>query len=109
MVASDLAITKGNRGSIMDLASLGIPSISISSVLNPIDEALVARVRSNLALNVNAVDSRFLARCIEDAAGVAFGERDMPLNLHLRGGEVAAEALADEILRLVGHNGGAVQ
>ena len=93
----------------MDLASLGIPSISISSVLNPIDEALVARVRSNLALNVNAVDSRFLARCIEDAAGVAFGERDMPLNLHLRGGEVAAEALADEILRLVGHNGGAVQ
>ncbi len=64
MVASDLVITKANRGTIIDLCTLGIPSISISRSLNSIDELIVPRIRTNTALNAGALDANFLAECI---------------------------------------------
>lgn len=60
MVASDLALTKANRGTTIDLARLGVPSLSLSFGLNPIDEAILPRLNSNLHLDVRGLDAPFL-------------------------------------------------
>jgi UDP:flavonoid glycosyltransferase YjiC (YdhE family) len=39
MVASDVVITKANRKTVLELESLGIPSLALSAELNPIDDA----------------------------------------------------------------------
>lgn len=57
MVASDVLITKGTRGLSIEAASLGLPSISLSHGLNPVDDVLVPRIKSNIALTASAVDA----------------------------------------------------
>ena len=52
MVAADLAITKGTRKTSLELAYLGIPSISLSHGLNPVDDIRVSRILSNSHLRV---------------------------------------------------------
>lgn len=61
LVASDVVITKGTRGATLDAVAAGVPSISLSPGLNPIDDLLVPRIRSNLALNARAVTGEILA------------------------------------------------
>lgn len=39
MVAGNVAVTKANRGSVMELEALGIPSVALSPCTNPIDDA----------------------------------------------------------------------
>jgi hypothetical protein len=51
MVASDVAITKANYTTVKELATLGIPSISLSRGLNPIDDIYARHIKTNLALN----------------------------------------------------------
>ena len=65
MVASDLVVTKPNRGTTIDLARLAIPSISLSSGLNPIDDAILPRLHSNLALDARGIDPAFPTQKIE--------------------------------------------
>jgi len=96
-----VVITKGNRGTIMDAASLGVPSISLSYGQNPIDEILVAGIKSNHALNAKAMDAQILRRFIEQLSTIPPKLRAMPLGLHKRGGEYAAKILANEIKRLL--------
>jgi UDP-N-acetylglucosamine:LPS N-acetylglucosamine transferase len=102
MVASDVVITKGNRVTILESASLGVPSISLSYGLNPVDDTIVARIPSNTALHAKAVDSQFLSGIIAELAFTPLSSRERPLNLHIRGGEAAAQVLAAEIERLTG-------
>jgi UDP-N-acetylglucosamine:LPS N-acetylglucosamine transferase len=66
MVASDLVITKANRGTTIELSRLGIPSISLSHGINPIDEMIIPRIHGNLALNMKAVDGAFLVETMRD-------------------------------------------
>jgi len=66
MVASDLVVTKGNRGTIIEVSELGIASISLSSGQNPIDDYLVARIKTNLPLRIKGLTSEFLARCMQE-------------------------------------------
>lgn len=47
MVASDLVITKTNRMTVIELASLGIRTLSLSYGLNPVDERCVAGLEGN--------------------------------------------------------------
>lgn len=61
LAASDLVITKGTRGATLDAAEAGVPSISLSHGLNPVDDLLVPRIRSNLSLNARAVTAPVLA------------------------------------------------
>jgi len=92
MVACDLAITKANRGTTIELANLGVPSIALSHALNPIDEAVISRIRSSTALNAKAVDGAFLSQVIEEilSAGTQEAERAV-----IGGGEhTAAERIA---------------
>ncbi|MBM3795796.1 MAG: UDP-N-acetylglucosamine--N-acetylmuramyl-(pentapeptide) pyrophosphoryl-undecaprenol N-acetylglucosamine transferase [Acidobacteria bacterium] len=52
MVAADVAITKVNRLSLIELEHLGVPSVSLSHGLNPMDEHRAARLASNRTLPV---------------------------------------------------------
>jgi hypothetical protein len=101
MVASDVIITKGNRGTIMDAASLGVPSISLSLGTNPVDEILISKIRSNLAFNARAMDAPTLRRYIEQQAAIPLPERTPPPDLSVQGGAAAAKALIAEINRLL--------
>ena len=69
MVASDLVVTKGNRVTIMEASALGLPSISLSHGLNPVEDFIVPRIKSNLALRVKGLSSEFLAKCMNDMIG----------------------------------------
>jgi UDP-N-acetylglucosamine:LPS N-acetylglucosamine transferase len=71
MLASDLCITKANRGTTIDVARLGVPSLSLSFGLNRLDEAITTRIHSNLTLDVNGIDSRFLAGAIQTVLAAA--------------------------------------
>ena len=97
MVASDLVITKANRGTIMDLCTLSIPSISISWGLNPIDELVVPRIRTNTAFNARAVDADFLAECITNILESVGDHRILSSGRPEMGGAAAAHQLANSI------------
>lgn len=60
MVASDLAITKANRMTVIELAALGIRTLSLSHGLNPVDERCVAGLRSNETIDVADLTPRRL-------------------------------------------------
>ena len=61
MVASDVAVTKATRKTSMELAALGIPSISLSHGLNRIDDIRVKLIPSNTALQAKEVEAAILA------------------------------------------------
>ena len=65
MVASDVILTKGNRGTIMEASYLGIPSISLSHGLNPVEDYIIPRIQSNLALRIRGIADEYLSSCIE--------------------------------------------
>ncbi len=67
IVASDLVITKANRGSTLEVAQVGIPSISLSHGSNAVDDVVVARIPTNTALDARGVDDAFLAEVMRDA------------------------------------------
>ena len=61
MVASDLAITKGNRNIVLELASLGVPSISITHGLNRIDDLRTSKIPTNLTVKADQLTAARLA------------------------------------------------
>ena len=65
MVSSDVLISKGTRGLTQDAARLGLPSISLSHGLNPMDDFLVRLISSNLFLSGKAVNPEILKNYIE--------------------------------------------
>lgn len=67
MVAADMAITKANRITTKELAALGVPSISISHGLNPIDDMLIERIASNTPLDARTASRKMLAEALVDA------------------------------------------
>jgi UDP-N-acetylglucosamine:LPS N-acetylglucosamine transferase len=101
MVASDLVITKANRGTTIDLNSLGVPSISLSYGLNPIDESILPRIRSNHALDARGVDAEFLSELIRQ---VVRGGATTPLVNPLcpQYGPGGAAPVAAELARFIG-------
>lgn len=67
--ASDVIITKGTRGTTMDSASLGIPSIALSFGQNPVDELVIPRIRTNTHLYAKCISSDGLAMTIARVLG----------------------------------------
>jgi UDP-N-acetylglucosamine:LPS N-acetylglucosamine transferase len=100
MAASDLVITKGNRGSTLEVAALGVPSVSVSYGTNPIDEAVLPRIRSNVALHARAIDAAFLADVVRGALAHSSEDRNTcaPGGVPEGPGAIAA---AEELLRFV--------
>ena len=67
LLASDVLITTGNRTPILEAHALGIPSISISSGHNPIDDQRNCRVPTNMALRTKGLTAQVLKDCISTA------------------------------------------
>jgi UDP-N-acetylglucosamine:LPS N-acetylglucosamine transferase len=67
MVAADVVITKGTRKTSIELNALGIPSISISHGLNPIDDYRVLRIKTNRALRARGLTTSSLSLHISEA------------------------------------------
>ena len=61
IMASDLVITKSNRRTLLECQALGVPSISISFGLNPMDEQRIVRIPTNTALRAGGIDELILA------------------------------------------------
>lgn len=99
LVASDLVITKTNRGTVYEAASLGIPTISLSFGLNPIDDMLVARLRSGVLLSARATDGAALSEYIRDILSEDETRNPSPLALE-KSVQHTAQLIAEEIQRL---------
>lgn len=100
MAASDLAITKANRITLKELGALGIPSISISHGRNPIDDVLIERIPTNIALDARTVSAKVLAKTIVEMLKDSPRETtEMPPHEN-SGAARAAEALSAMIDRL---------
>lgn len=94
MAASDVAITKANRMTCLELAALGIPSISLSHELNLPDDAVVSRISSNVHLSVKHTDAPSLARVISETLAKAAGSRPVPVCSEKCGRVGAAERIS---------------
>ncbi|MCW5964106.1 MAG: hypothetical protein KIT83_08710 [Bryobacterales bacterium] len=64
MVASDVAVTKANRKTVLELEGLGIPQVAICYGQNPIDEQRLRRVRGAVALQPTDCTPTALARLL---------------------------------------------
>lgn len=100
LVAADVVITKATHNITLECSALGVASISLSPNLNPIDDTLIPRIHSNIALNSRAVDGDlllpYLQRAIAESAVLRMGRFRAPAD----GAALAAGALRSEILRL---------
>jgi hypothetical protein len=100
MVASDLAITKANRITVRELSALGIPSISISHGLNPIDDILIERVSTNLALDARTLSHKLLVNSMLEALRDSSGAPQAPAGSEGSGALLAARLIAERIALL---------
>jgi hypothetical protein len=79
LVASDLIITKGNRTPLLECEVMGIPSISISSGLNAVDDYRIGRISSNTALRLRGLNCKSLRdhmlKSLESAGEVRWKRR----------------------------------
>jgi UDP-N-acetylglucosamine:LPS N-acetylglucosamine transferase len=80
MAASNVAITKATRQTSMELAALGIPSISLSHGLNRIDDIRVKHIPTNTALQAGEVTADQLAATIADILKSRDNVRDATTN-----------------------------
>lgn len=64
--ACDLAITKVNRKTVVELAALGIRTISISYGLNPIDELRAGTLASNVTVSAQEFGPELLQRQLRE-------------------------------------------
>ncbi len=78
MVASDVAITKANRKTVLELESLGVPTLSLSNGINPIDDKRIAAVLTNATLNAASTSPDQLAAALVDAAQHFFPPQNPP-------------------------------
>ena len=70
MVAADAAVTKANRGSVLELRALGIPSVAVTQGDNPIDDVIVASTDGVTLLSRGEIDENTLARVLEEQVAV---------------------------------------
>jgi hypothetical protein len=60
MVACDVAVTKANRKTLLELHHLGIPSVTLSHGSNPIDELRASRLPGTRILLLGETDHKAL-------------------------------------------------
>jgi UDP-N-acetylglucosamine:LPS N-acetylglucosamine transferase len=97
MVAADVAVTKVNRITLIELERLGVPSISLSHGLNPMDEQRAAQILSNRTLPAAETTGAELAKQLRRAANGAPGANRTGANLAAKR---AARLLMDSLLLL---------
>jgi len=105
MAASDLAITKGNRNIVLELAAMGIPSISVSHGLNAIDDLRTASLANNRTLANRGLSALRLAECMTHMIERNKAGAIQPIR-YSDGARKAAESLAALLLRATSLTGG---
>ena len=97
IAASDLGITKGNRGSTLDFHYLGIPSISVSYGTNPIDDDFMPQILTNTALFKQNLDAASLSSCLAGAIA-SLSRKAPPVPVAPTGAaRAAAERIAEHL------------
>ena len=83
MVASDLAITKSNRMTVIELASLGVRTLSLSYGLNPVDEQCVASLEGNETIGIEKLTAGRLKKALArpEPTAVRFRSRSCAVEL----------------------------
>lgn len=94
LAIADVVLTKGTRGITMDAAAVGVPSVSLSAGQNPIDDEIVPRIHSNIALRMSAVNPEILTGYLQHVISSGVNE---PLSQSGEGAELAAKAILTEI------------
>jgi UDP-N-acetylglucosamine:LPS N-acetylglucosamine transferase len=92
MAATDVAITKANRMTALELDSLGIPSVALSPKINRIDDRIVRSLESVSFREIDSIDALSLRDEISSLLG---GERPEPTVALDRGRVVTAERLSE--------------
>jgi UDP-N-acetylglucosamine:LPS N-acetylglucosamine transferase len=92
IAASDVIITKGTRTAVYEAASLGVPSISVSSGNNWIDDVATSRVATNIRVETRALTAEVLRSLIRSLS--AGGRREPYLSDGIR---LAALRIAEHI------------
>jgi UDP-N-acetylglucosamine:LPS N-acetylglucosamine transferase len=87
MAASDVLITKANRMTVYEAAAIGLPSISISSLVNWPDDVAVANVESNTPALRDSLTAEKLSTLIAKKA-----DTEPPAATELSGGIAGAVA-----------------
>lgn len=64
IVASDLVITKGTRNVVYEVASLGVPSLTLSVGINWPDDVGISHVKSNVVLDATTLSAAALAESL---------------------------------------------
>jgi UDP-N-acetylglucosamine:LPS N-acetylglucosamine transferase len=98
MVASDVLITKANRMTVYEAASIGLPSISISNLVNWPDDVAVSSVESNRPVSGDSTTPDTLARLILELAN----SRPVPA-VKLSGGVAGAATRIAARIELLRH------
>jgi hypothetical protein len=93
MAATDVALTKANRKTILELQHLGVPSIALSFGLNPIDDKAAEAAEGVLFRRAAELTSRQLKDQIE----IALQTRPMPPAEVARGGQLAAARISHHL------------
>ncbi len=77
MVASDLVVTKANRMTVIELASLGIRTLSLSYGLNQVDEECISSLPTNETIPISKLTPRRLEKALArpEPAPVKFRSR----------------------------------
>jgi UDP-N-acetylglucosamine:LPS N-acetylglucosamine transferase len=101
MVASDLVITKGNRGTTLDAAACGVPTISLTEGVNPVDELIVRRIPTNESIWVSGIDDSYLALRMLAAAN-GYKHRRLAGEAHAMTGEADNSNLERVANKLIG-------
>ena len=98
MTASDLAITKGNRNIVLELAAMGVPVISVSHGLNLIDDLRTAALPNNRTVPYADLHPAGLAQMMREMIAKGTAGEIQPVQF-LDGATLAAGRLADLMQR----------
>lgn len=99
MAASDLGITKANRITALELWALGVPSISISYGLNPIDDYRVIQIRTNRFLRGRGLRPDLLTQAMESVRRDQLPHAPLPGLRVSRGRDVAVGTILEIMAR----------
>jgi UDP-N-acetylglucosamine:LPS N-acetylglucosamine transferase len=92
MAATDVAITKANRMTVLELDSLGIPSVALSPKVNRIDDKIVGSLESVSFYELDRMDAQTLR---QELCSLLGGARPEPAVAADRGRAVAAERISE--------------
>ena len=103
MAATDVAITKGNRNIVLELAALGIPSVTVTHGLNRIDDFRSAKLANNITAKAAELDSETLAAHLADR--LAAYDATQPRFRSEEPGRGGIQATVEHILAALGNAG----